>query len=65
VDIAVNGTYWAGAILGTLGSLLLLHVLPLSLGWRLGFLLGWRSRRRSHYRARRDDRRRDRGVPIR
>ncbi len=40
VDIAVNGTYWAGAILGTLGALFLLHVLSPSLGWRLGFLLG-------------------------
>jgi MFS family permease len=40
IDIAVNGTYWGGAILGTLGSLLLLHVLTPSLGWRLGFLLG-------------------------
>jgi MFS family permease len=40
VDIAVNGTYWAGAILGTLGELFLLHVLSPSLGWRLGFLLG-------------------------
>jgi MFS family permease len=40
VDIGVNGTYWAGAILGTLGALLLLQVLPPSLGWRLGFLIG-------------------------
>jgi MFS family permease len=40
VDIGVNGTYWAGAILGTLGALLFLHALPVSLGWRLGFLLG-------------------------
>jgi MFS family permease len=40
VDIAVNGTYWAGAILGTLGSLLFLQVLAPSLGWRLGFLIG-------------------------
>jgi MFS family permease len=40
VDIAVNGTYWAGSILGTLGSLLSLHALPVSVGWRLGFLLG-------------------------
>jgi MFS family permease len=40
VDIAVNGTYWAGSILGTLGALLFLHTLPVSLGWRLGFLLG-------------------------
>jgi MFS family permease len=40
VDIAVNGTYWAGAILGTLLTSLLLHQLAPSLGWRLGFLLG-------------------------
>ncbi|HEU4568074.1 MAG TPA: MFS transporter [Marmoricola sp.] len=40
VDIAVNGTYWGGAIIGTLGSLLLLNVLSPSVGWRLGFLLG-------------------------
>jgi MFS family permease len=40
VDIAVNGTYWGGAILGTLGELFLLNVLDPSLGWRLGFLIG-------------------------
>lgn len=40
VDIAVNGTYWGGAILGTLGALVLLNVLSPSVGWRLGFLLG-------------------------
>jgi MFS family permease len=40
VDIAVNGTYWGGAILGTLGELFLLHVLDPHLGWRLGFLIG-------------------------
>ncbi|HEU5474977.1 MAG TPA: MFS transporter [Actinophytocola sp.] len=40
VDIAVNGTYWAGAIIGTLGTFILLNVVDLSLGWRLGFLLG-------------------------
>jgi MFS family permease len=40
VDIAVNGTYWAGAILGTLVTSLLLHQLAPSLGWRIGFLLG-------------------------
>jgi MFS family permease len=40
VDIAVNGTYWAGAILGTLGTFVLLHQMSLSLGWRLGFLIG-------------------------
>ncbi len=40
VDIAVNGTYWGGAILGTLGELFLLNVLPHSIAWRLGFLIG-------------------------
>jgi MFS family permease len=40
VDIAVNGTYWAGAILGTLATLeILIHISP-GLGWRLAFLLG-------------------------
>src|SRR3954469_4299381 len=40
VDIAVNGTYWGGAILGTLGSLLFLNVMSESTGWRVAFLLG-------------------------
>jgi MFS family permease len=40
VDIAVNGTYWGGAILGTLGELFLLHQLSPSVGWRIGFLIG-------------------------
>jgi MFS family permease len=40
VDIAVNGTYWGGAILGTLIQLLLLNTLDHSLAWRLGFLVG-------------------------
>lgn len=40
VDIAVNGTYWAGAIIGTLGTFILLQGMDLSLGWRIGFLLG-------------------------
>src|SRR5690349_9901014 len=40
VDIAVNGTYWAGAVLGTLGTLIFLNVFTLSVGWRLAFLLG-------------------------
>jgi MFS family permease len=40
VDIAINGTYWAGAILGTLGTFVLLNVLSPSVGWRIGFLIG-------------------------
>jgi MFS family permease len=40
VDIAVNGTYWAGAILGTLGTFILFNTLTLSVAWRVGFLIG-------------------------
>ncbi|MFL6142106.1 MAG: MFS transporter [Labedaea sp.] len=40
VDIAVNGTYWAGAIIGTIGTYILLNKVEISLGWRLGFLIG-------------------------
>ncbi|MGQ7295602.1 MFS transporter [Quadrisphaera sp. KR29] len=40
VDIGVNGTYWAGAILGTLGTYFLLNELPLTWGWRAAFLIG-------------------------
>jgi MFS family permease len=40
VDIAVNGTYWAGAILGTLGTFIFLNVLEPSVGWRIAFLIG-------------------------
>ncbi len=40
VDIAVNGTYWAGAVLGTLGTFVFLQAIDLGLGWRLAFLIG-------------------------
>jgi MFS family permease len=40
VDIAVNGTYWAGAIIGTFATFLFLTTIPPHIGWRLGFLLG-------------------------
>src|SRR5258705_4973349 len=40
VDVAVNGTYWAGAILGTIGTFILLNKVDPALGWRLGFLIG-------------------------
>ena len=40
VDIAVNGTYWGGAIIGTLGTFILLNQMSLNVGWRLGFLVG-------------------------
>ena len=42
VDIAVNGTYWAGAMVGALGSFVLLNhsVLPENIGWRAAFFIG-------------------------
>jgi MFS family permease len=40
VDIGVNGTYWAGSIIGTLASLAFLNGIGASLGWRLAFLVG-------------------------
>ena len=41
-DIAVNGTYWAGAMIGAAASLVLLNpaIFPINIGWRIGFLLG-------------------------
>jgi MFS family permease len=40
VDLAVNGTYWAGAILGTIVTLWVLnHVTP-GWGWRIAYLVG-------------------------
>ncbi|MGY1604439.1 MFS transporter [Geodermatophilus sp. SYSU D00815] len=39
-DLAVNGTYWAGSILGTLGTFIFLNAMEPSVGWRLAFLLG-------------------------
>ena len=43
VDIGINGTYWGGAILGTMVELLVYNNFMNSspaLAWRLGFLLG-------------------------
>ena len=42
VDIAVNGTYWAGAMIGAAASIFLLNpkILPVNLGWRIGFFIG-------------------------
>src|SRR4029453_9090918 len=34
VDLMVNGTYWAGAIIGTLGTFIFLNQLEPSIGWR-------------------------------
>jgi MFS family permease len=42
IDIAINGTYWAGALIGAAASVFLLdpHLLPTNVGWRIGFLIG-------------------------
>ncbi|HUN36034.1 MAG TPA: MFS transporter [Trebonia sp.] len=40
VDLAVNGTYWAGAILGTIATLWMLNHIEPQLGWRVAFIVG-------------------------
>jgi MFS family permease len=39
VDVWINGTYWAGSIIGTFVTLVLLNSLPISVGWRVAFLV--------------------------
>jgi MFS family permease len=40
VDILVNGTYWAGALIGALGNYIFFHLFEPNWAWRIGFLLG-------------------------
>ncbi|HEY2505751.1 MAG TPA: MFS transporter [Streptosporangiaceae bacterium] len=40
VDLAVNGTYWAGALIGTLVTLLLLNHLAPDTSWRVAYVVG-------------------------
>lgn len=40
VDLLVNGTYWAGAIVGTVAELYILSTFDDTIAWRIGFLLG-------------------------
>ena len=40
IDLAVNGTYWAGAFIGTLVTLWVLNHLAPGLGWRIAFIVG-------------------------
>jgi MFS family permease len=42
IDLIVNGSYWLGAAVGALGTLVLLdpHVFPVDIGWRVGFGIG-------------------------
>lgn len=41
-DLVINGSFWIGAAIGALGSLVLLdpHLFDPEFGWRLGFLIG-------------------------
>ena len=41
-DLAINGTYWLGALIGALGEYVLLNprILPIDLGWRIGLFVG-------------------------
>jgi MFS family permease len=40
IDLAVNGTYWAGAILGTIVTLWALNHVTALWGWRIAYLVG-------------------------
>ena len=40
IDLAINGTYWAGAFIGTLVTLWVLNHLSPGLGWRIAFIVG-------------------------
>jgi MFS family permease len=41
-DLAINGSFWAGAALGALGSLVVLDpaIMPTETGWRAAFMVG-------------------------
>jgi MFS family permease len=42
VDIAINGTYWMGAMIGAASQMVLLNpsILPKDIGWRVSLLVG-------------------------
>jgi MFS family permease len=40
VDLAVNGTYWAGAVIGTIVTLSLLNNVAPDTAWRIAFVVG-------------------------
>ena len=40
VDLAVNGTYWAGAVIGTIVTLSLLNSIAPDTAWRIAFVVG-------------------------
>ncbi len=42
IDLMINGSYWLGAMAGAASTVFLLNpnLLPINLGWRLGFAIG-------------------------
>ncbi len=40
IDLAVNGTYWAGALIGTVVTLWVLNHVSAGLGWRIAYIVG-------------------------
>jgi MFS family permease len=40
IDLAVNGTYWAGAFIGTIVTLVAINHITTTLGWRVAYLVG-------------------------
>ncbi|HEX4210988.1 MAG TPA: MFS transporter [Candidatus Binataceae bacterium] len=42
IDLIINGSYWLGAALGAASTLVILdpHLLPVTIGWRVGFGAG-------------------------
>ncbi len=40
VDIAINGTYWGGALIGTVAEYYILNHFGDTVNWRIGFLIG-------------------------
>jgi MFS family permease len=39
-DVWINGTYWLGAVIGTLATFLILSSMRTYIGWRVTFLVG-------------------------
>ncbi len=42
IDLAINGSFWVGAALGSVSTLVTLNpaLLPINVGWRIGFAIG-------------------------
>jgi MFS family permease len=40
IDLAINGTYWAGALIGTVVTLWVLNNVAPGLGWRIAYIVG-------------------------